>query len=119
MTRRLLIDADHLAALLEAATARPDPAVATAVAALVRSGTAPPAEPWCSVDEAARLLGVSERTVRRAAARGDLEHRRVGRRLLIARRAVTGPERTRADTRQDSGPTARHGDHHHHPEGQP
>ena len=94
---RLLVDAAALGRLIAAATARPDPAVAAALSDLVRSGTAPPPEPWVAVDAAARLLGVSERTVRRAVARGDLEHRRVGRRLLIARRAVTGPHRTAQD----------------------
>jgi excisionase family DNA binding protein len=101
--RRLLVDADALRALLEAATGRPDPAaVASAVAALLTSGTAPPARPWLSVDEAARQLGVSERTVRRHAATGQLRSRRLGRRLLIASEALTGPERTRADTVRDT-----------------
>ena len=118
MTRRLLVDADALTRLLEAALARPNPAATAAASDLLWYGTTKPPDPWCSVDEAARLLGVSERTVRRAVQRGELPHRRVGRRLLIARRAVTGPERTRADTPQDTGPTARQGDHHH-PEGQP
>ena len=68
-----------------------------------------PPRPWCSVAEAARLLGVSDRTVRRAVARGDLPHRRVGRRLLIEREALTGPDRTRADTGRDTGPTTGHG----------
>lgn len=113
---RLIVDAGALARLLDAAARHPHPQVRTALVALVTSGTAPaPPDPtpWCSVDEAARLLGVSERTVRRQVARGRLEHRREGRRLLIATRclAPNGPMRTREDTRSDNRCAGRHGDH--------
>lgn len=70
-----------------------------------------PVRPWLSVADAARLLGVSDRTVRRAVTRGDLEHRRIGRRVLIARDALTGPDRTRADNRLAPRPPGRHGHH--------
>ena len=56
------------------------------------TGTPParrPAKPWLSIRETATELGVSERTVRRAIDRGELPHRRVGRRVLIDREAVT------------------------------
>ena len=47
------------------------------------------AEGALSVREAARLLGVSERATYRLVWDGDLRHARVGRRVVIPRRAVT------------------------------
>ncbi len=41
-----------------------------------------------SIDEAAWSLGLSERTVRRAINSGQLEHRRIGDRVLIPIRAL-------------------------------
>ncbi len=41
-----------------------------------------------SIDEAAWSLGLSERTVRRAIKSGQLEHRRIGDRVLIPIRAL-------------------------------
>jgi len=41
-----------------------------------------------SVAMAARLLGVSEKTVRLLAKHGDLKHYRIGRRLKISRKQV-------------------------------
>jgi excisionase family DNA binding protein len=106
MGDRLAVDAAALRRILEAATAtHPDrAALAAAVADLVTSGTAAPARPWLSVDEAARLLGVSEKTVRRQVARGHLAHRRVGRRLLIAATALApnvGSDRVRKPGRAE------------------
>jgi excisionase family DNA binding protein len=112
VTRRL-VDADALTELCAAAAQpHPDPSrLRVALAALAAAESVTPSRPWCSVDEAARTLGVSERTIRRQVARGRLEHRREGRRLLIAATSLAprGPERTRADTRHDNGGAARHG----------
>jgi excisionase family DNA binding protein len=83
--RRVAVDADALEQLLAAAIDTDDPPVRRAVARLVATGAAPTGRTWLPVDQAAALLGVSDRTVRRAVARGDLEHLRVGRRLLIRR----------------------------------
>jgi excisionase family DNA binding protein len=99
--RPVTVDGHALAALIEAATGpRPDPAaVRAALVALAATGP-PTVGPWVSVDQAATVLGVSERTVRRAIARGDLAHRRVGRRVLVPRAALTpsaGRDRTRGD----------------------
>jgi len=95
MTRRRLVDVDAFRALLDAAAApRPDPyELRRALSLLAAAESTNPSRPWLSVDEAARLLGVSERTVRRHAAAGTLPSRRIGRRLLIAAEAVTGPAR--------------------------
>jgi excisionase family DNA binding protein len=41
-----------------------------------------------SVDEAASALGVNPRTVYEAIARGELPHTRVGRRIVIGRKAL-------------------------------
>jgi excisionase family DNA binding protein len=112
VNRRLLVDADALGRVVAAATS-PDPReLRAALAALVAAGIGTPIRRWVDVPEAARTLGVSERTIRREVARGRLEHRRVGRRLLIAAAflAPSGPEWTRADTPHDSSPAARHGD---------
>jgi excisionase family DNA binding protein len=45
---------------------------------------------WLTAAEAARLLGIDARTVRNAAAAGDVPVRRLGTRLLIPRDWVTG-----------------------------
>jgi excisionase family DNA binding protein len=118
---RLLVDADALARLLHAAADRPDPTLRAALVELVRSGTAPAPSPrpWLSLSEAAELLGVNERTVRREVERGRLDHRRIGRRLLIAAEAVGGPGRTRADTGPDSTTAAGHRDTSTDPEPRP
>ncbi len=99
-SRPVLVDAAALEQLVLAAAASQDQVVREALGQLVRTGTAPapPSRPWLSVADAATRFGVSERTVRRAAARGDWTHRRVGRRLLVA---ANGPDRTRADTPVD------------------
>jgi excisionase family DNA binding protein len=104
---RLLVDADALAALLHAAAGHRDPNLRAAAVDLVRTGTAPAPtpRPWLPLPEAAALLDVSERTVRREVERGRLAHRRVGRRLLIAAEAITGPGRTTADTAGAGGAT--------------
>jgi excisionase family DNA binding protein len=105
VARRLLVDADALGRVVAAATS-PDPnQLRAALAALVAAGIGTPSRPWLTVTEAARTYGVSERTVRREVARGRLEHRRVGRRLLIAATSLApnGPERTPADTPPDTG----------------
>ena len=121
MSERLTVDAAALSRLLHAAADRPDPELRRALVALVNSGTgpAPSPRPWLSVAEAADLLDVSERTVRREVARGRLPHRRLGRRLLIAAEAVTGPERTRTDTGNDTGHVGRHGGPNADPEAAP
>lgn len=54
--------------------------------ARVTAGTA-----FCSVAEAAQLLGVNEETVRRAYARGELAGKRLGDRLLLSRQDVLAP----------------------------
>ena len=41
-----------------------------------------------SVDEAARYLGVDRKLVYRGALRGEIPHARLGRRLLLSRRAL-------------------------------
>jgi excisionase family DNA binding protein len=41
-----------------------------------------------SADELAELLGVNRKTVYEAAARGEIPHRRLGRRLIFERGAV-------------------------------
>ncbi len=45
-------------------------------------------EPLLSLEEAAKLLGVSSRTVRRALEAGDLQPIRIGRRILIEPAAI-------------------------------
>jgi excisionase family DNA binding protein len=97
---RVAVDGRALRGLLEAAAARDHDSVGRAVAALIERGTGPAvARPWLSVAEVAGMLGVSQRTVRRHVAAGQLPHRRVGRRLLIPRTAVdpNGPQWTAAD----------------------
>jgi excisionase family DNA binding protein len=101
VTRRTTVEVDGpaLAALIAAAAGRPDPErIAAALGSLLATGTRAAPRDWLTVPETADLLGVAERTVRRAVARGDLEHLRVGRRLLIRR---PRPGRTAADP---SGP---------------
>jgi excisionase family DNA binding protein len=111
MTRRLLVDADALGRVVAAATSEDPRHLRAALAALVAAGIGTPARPWVDVPEAARTLGVSERTVRRQVARGRLDHRREGRRLLIAATSLapSGPERTPADTPRDGRADTRHG----------
>jgi excisionase family DNA binding protein len=41
-----------------------------------------------SVDELAELLGVNRKTIYEAAARGEIPHRRLGRRLIFERGAI-------------------------------
>lgn len=43
---------------------------------------------WCSVAEAAGVLGVSVRSVYRQVKAGTIESRRVGERVVVARRAL-------------------------------
>jgi excisionase family DNA binding protein len=95
--RTVTVDAAALSSLIRASTGRPDPAaIAHALTKLATSPATP--RPFVSVTEAAHLLGVHPATIRRAAARGDLAHLRVGRRLLIARPTTaahpSAPERT-------------------------
>lgn len=47
-----------------------------------------PAPEVMSVDEVAELLGVARDTVYDAAGRGEIPHRRLGRRLIFSRVAV-------------------------------
>ena len=97
MSGRLIVDRDALAELIAAASEdRPGPRVRAALVALIDRGTRPAPEPrpWMSVTEAARALGVSERTVRDHANRGELTHQRIGRRLLIHHTAVAAPDGT-------------------------
>jgi excisionase family DNA binding protein len=94
------VDAVALRRLVAAAAGTPDPAaIAAALGALLVVGTRAAPGEWLTVTEAADLLGVHPATVRRAAARGDLDHLRVGRRLLIARPTTaahpSAPKRTR------------------------
>lgn len=42
-----------------------------------------------SVEEVAAMLGVSTKTVYEAAGRGEIPHRRLGRRILFSRAAIT------------------------------
>jgi excisionase family DNA binding protein len=96
--RTVEVDAHALRRLIAAAAGTPDPAaIAAALADLLATGTR--TGDWLDVPTAANLLGVHPATVRRAAARGDLDHLRVGRRLLIARPTTaahpSAPERTR------------------------
>jgi excisionase family DNA binding protein len=103
---RVSVDGAALRGLLEAAAARDHDSIGPAVAQLIERGAGPSvARPWLSVSEVAGMLGVSQRTVRRHVAAGQLPHRRVGRRLLIPRTAVdpNGPEWTRADKPADGG----------------
>lgn len=119
MSTRLLVDADALTRLLHAAARTGDPTLRAALVELIRTGTAPAPQPrpWLPIGEAAALLDVSERTVRREVARGRLPHRRVGRRLLIAAAALNGPQRTGADT--DGAEAANAVDDANQPEGPP
>lgn len=41
-----------------------------------------------TVDQVAEMLGLGKNTVYEAASRGDIPHRRVGRRLIFSRTAV-------------------------------
>ena len=53
---------------------------------------------WLTVDEAAAELKCNPVTVRRMVERGELRHRRAGRRLLISRRSVFAEDPTPEDT---------------------
>jgi excisionase family DNA binding protein len=59
-----------------------------------------------SADELAKLLGVNRKTIYEAAARGEIPHRRLGRRLIFERVAVlswlrhaASPQENHADAR--------------------
>jgi excisionase family DNA binding protein len=59
-----------------------------------------------SADELAKLLGVNRNTIYEAAARGEIPHRRLGRRLIFERVAVlswlrqaASPQENQADAR--------------------
>jgi excisionase family DNA binding protein len=59
-----------------------------------------------SADELAKLLGVNRKTIYEAAARGEIPHRRLGRRLIFERVAVlswlrqaASPQENQADAR--------------------
>jgi excisionase family DNA binding protein len=99
--RTVEVDAVALRRLVAAAAGgRPDPErIAAALSDLLVVGTRAAPGDWLTVDQAATALGVHPATVRRAAARGDLDHLRVGRRLSIARPTTaanrSAPERTR------------------------
>jgi excisionase family DNA binding protein len=91
VTRRTVeVDAAALRRLIAAATGTPDPTgIGHALADLLATGTR--AGDWLTVDQAAHLLGVSARTVRRRCHDGTLPHRRLGRLLLVARAALAPP----------------------------
>jgi excisionase family DNA binding protein len=103
--RAVEVDAAALRRLVAAAVAADPERIAVALGSLLSSGTRAAPGDWLTVDQAAHLLAVSTRTVRRRCHDGSLPHRRLGRRLLVARSALdppsrpvadrTGPERTR------------------------
>ena len=70
---------------------RPDPQLEAALRGVLDSSTVPRVE--VSPAEYAEATGVSLRTVRRRLADGSLPHRRVGRRVLIPAREVSGGDR--------------------------
>lgn len=49
---------------------------------------APEQQEVLSADEAARLLGVNRKTVYDAAGRGEIPHRRLGKRIIFSRAAL-------------------------------
>jgi len=51
---------------------------------------------WISTSEAAVIMGVTDRWVRRMAEKGEIEHMRVGKTWIISRRAALEFVRQRA-----------------------
>ncbi len=110
MTGRTIVDTAALHRLLLAVQAHaqrsrvPDPDLYAAVAGvLTGSAPAPAPRTHLSIGETADALGVSERTIRRRLADGELDHRRLGRRVLIPVSAVrNGHTPPAADSRRPS-----------------
>jgi len=74
---------------LEHVRPMPDPAQSSGLASMPISFAADlPVQEVVSVDEVAQWFGVDRKTVYNAAARGEIPHRRLGKRLLFSRAAL-------------------------------